>query len=146
MAESAGPEKLTNESLDVFIKNSNVLAAVVEVAVEAGFDRSNKPGSLEEFVKCAAACGMSKIADFTKFLDGTEKRKEDLIAICKQAKSRGYRPPAALPFDVLIFLLALDHESAFKIFQKSDYGPQIQKVITAVRKLKTQPKTQQNKK
>ncbi|MDX6498393.1 MAG: pyrophosphokinae [Blastocatellia bacterium] len=142
----AGSEELTNLSLDVFVKNTDVLAAVVEIAGEAGFDRSvNKPGSLENFVSYAKACGMSKIADVVKFLDGVSGRLKDLTAICEQAKKYQHRAPAALPFDVLIFLLVLDYQEAYSKFQ-SDYLPGIRKVINAVRASKSRTKKQQNKK
>lgn len=135
----AETERLTSETLDVFVKNNKaLLTTAADVAVQAGFERVDKPGSLEHFVKYAKACGWSKIGDFTEFLGRIKRRRLDLTAICKKAESYRYRRPAALPFDVLIFLLALDHEAAYSIFQ-SDYTPSIRKVITAVRAAQTRP-------
>lgn len=59
-------------------------------------------------------------------------RLEDLRAICIEAEKQKFRP-AALPFDVLVFLLALDCEAGLTRLKQCKYHPRLKKAITAVR-------------
>ncbi len=100
-----------------------------------------------KFMKYAIVAKMEKIADLAALVGTVNSRTDDLQRILDEARSRGLSPdPAALPLDMLIFLLVLDHSDAFTLLRRSlqdqddgDLSATLINVLEAVRHTRTDP-------
>lgn len=127
--------ELTRDSVEVYLGLYPVLGGVSEVATRVGFDNSGlegKTGSIDDLVEYARESGFKTLGEVVAYIDKAEAREEDLAAIFVEAKKLGF-VPAALPFDVLVFLLSLDHSEAHGKLEGSSYQEAMKRAVGVVR-------------
>lgn len=129
---------LDADSLQLYLKNPDTLGSVVTVAKLASYDDEvqSRLGEQNKFIRYARECDIDTLADLRSLTENAASRIQDLVsireAVVKRSLSRG---PAALPLDVLIFLLILDRDEAASLLRRSreDFDDRIAEALFEVR-------------
>lgn len=127
--------ELTGASLDAYLVEYPVLDSIVSLATNAGFDASaldGKRGSIEDFIDYARASGFTTLGEVRHYAEAVANRESDLRAIVSESQALEFTP-AALPFDVLVFLLSLDQRAAFEKLRTSSYDDAIKVAVETLR-------------
>jgi putative GTP pyrophosphokinase len=128
---------LNAASLDVFLEDQGRLVSVIDLATAIGYeydeDLEGRIGLADKFMDYAMECGIDSVADLQRLIESVADWRPQLERVYAFVRTPEFRP-AALPLDILIFVLAFQDDQAIRLLRRrDDFKPSIIEAIAEVR-------------